>query len=151
MPQDDFDDLLHSPRPVRRRGVDKRSEKAILNDTLVDVSALPRTIAWRNNTGQAWQGERLKFYPGTSIPVPPGIVVLKDARTVNFGLPGSPDILGATCGKPLGIEVKDQDGRQSGIQRNFQAAWEKAGGIYLLVRSAREAVVPIRDILSSFS
>lgn len=163
MPQDDFDELLDDqfypgtriPTPPNRaeligarpsKGGDKQSEKAILNDTLVAVSALPETLVFRNNTGQAWQGNRLKFYPGTQIPVPPGIVVLSDARPVSFGLPGSADIIGAICGKPLAIEVKDRDGRQSGIQRNFETAWRKAGGIYLLVRSKMDALIPLRDI-----
>lgn len=131
---DEFEDLLGDPV------VDTRSEKAIQSDILVDVSALPETMAWRHNTGQAWQGIKLRFYPGTQTPVPPGHVLLKDARPVKFGLTGSADIIGATCGKPLAIEVKDEDGRQSTDQKNFQRAWERAGGIYLLVRSAAESV-----------
>jgi hypothetical protein len=117
----------------------KRSEKAILNDTLVAVSALPNTCVWRNNTGEAWQGQRVRFYPGTQIPVPVGTVVLVDARPVSFGLPGSGDILGASHGRPLSIEVKDATGRQSDVQKAFERAWRKAGGVYLLVRNPADA------------
>lgn len=130
----------------------KRSEKAIQNDTLSAVSALPDTICWRNNTGQAWAGKRERFYPGTTIPVPHGVVVLTGAQPVSFGLPGSGDILGASAGRPLSIEVKDATGRQSDQQKRFQAAWERAGGVYLLVRDPAEAVAaltadPLDDIL----
>lgn len=117
----------------------KRSEKAIQNDTLVSVSSLPQTMCWRNNTGEAWQGKRAKFYPGTTIPVPPGTVVLVEARPVKFGLTGSADILGATAGRPLAIEVKDATGRQEDDQVKFQRAWEAAGGVYLLVRDPEDA------------
>lgn len=117
----------------------KRSEKAIQNDVLVKVTALPETMAWRNNSGEAWQGKRARFYPGTDIPVPPGTVVLVDARPVSFGLTGSADIIGATAGRPLAIEVKDATGRQSEEQIRFQVAWEKVGGLYLLVRDPDDA------------
>jgi len=116
-----------------------RSEKAIQNDTLVAVTALPETIAWRNNTGQAWAGKRLHFYPGTTTPVPSGIVVLSGAQPITYGLPGSGDILGASVGRPLSIEVKDATGQQSEQQVAFQRAWEAAGGVYMLVRDPEDA------------
>lgn len=112
------------------------SEKKILNDTLVKVSALPETFIWRNNTGTAWQGEEVATYPGTSIPVPPGVKVLVNARPVSFGLPGSPDIIGTSRGRAIGIEIKAALGRQSTVQRNFERAWRAAGGEYILDRDA---------------
>ena len=121
----------------------KRSEKAIQNDTLVAVTALPDTMAWRQNTGTAWQGERARFYPGTQIPVPPGVVVLVGARPISFGLEGSSDIIGATAGRPLAIEVKDAVGRQREAQILFQAAWERVGGVYLLVRDPADAAARV--------
>lgn len=120
-----------------------RSEKSILNETVVEVSALPGTMCWRNNTGQAWAGKRARFYPGTTTPVPPGVVVLTNARPVSFGLPGSSDILGASQGVPLAIETKAAAGRQDEQQELFQAAWEKAGGLYVLARTPDEAVASI--------
>lgn len=121
-----------------------RSEKAILNDTLVAISAEPETIAWRNNTGQAWQGKRQNLRVGEMVRVIQGMVVLGEARPITFGLPGSGDILGASAGRPLSIEVKDATGRQSDIQKRFEVAWVRAGGIYLLVRSPEEAVEALR-------
>lgn len=121
-----------------------RSEKSVQNDALVAVSALPETMCWRNNTGTAWQGERLKFYPGTEISVPPGIVVLRNPRPISFGLPGSGDILGASCARPVAIEMKATRGTQSEQQERFERAWVRAGGLYILARSAEEAVTGLR-------
>lgn len=135
-----------------------RSEKAILNDTLVAVSAEPETIAWRNNTGQAWAGGRVGLItgqvitisdpkggrPARHITVTQSTTLLLNSQPITFGLPGSGDILGASAGRPLSVEVKDATGRQSDIQKRFEAAWVRAGGIYLLVRSPEEAVAALR-------
>ncbi len=116
-----------------------QSEKGVLNEILVDLSSLPETMIWRHNTGMAWQGRRLSCFPGTRTPVPANIVLLEDARPVRFGLEGSGDAIGATAGRPLAVEAKDATGRQRDQQKRFQAAWERAGGIYILARSAQDA------------
>jgi hypothetical protein len=54
------------------------SEKRILAEGLCLVSALPRVLAWRNNTGQAWQGQRVVVPIGAMVCMRPGMVVLKD-------------------------------------------------------------------------
>lgn len=113
-----------------------RSEKAILNDTLVKVSALPETIIWRNNTGTAWAGRRVNVRPGQTLVVKPGMTIIMDAQPISFGLPGSGDAMGASAGRPLAIETKDATGRQTQEQKDFQAAWEAAGGVYILGRDA---------------
>jgi hypothetical protein len=116
------------------------SEKSILNDTLVAVSAVPETLAYRNNTGSAWQGRRVDVSPGQTVVVQPGMVILAAARFISFGLPGSADIMGASGGRPLAIETKTLTGTQQELQRNFERAWIRAGGLYILVRSPQEAV-----------
>jgi len=45
---------------------------------------------------------------------------------------------------PLAIEVKSVTGRQSPAQREFQAAWEESGGLYLLVRSVDDLRAGLR-------
>lgn len=122
-----------------------RSEKAIQNDTLVALSAEPDTLVWRNNTGQAWQGQRIERPIGSTVKIEPGMVILRNARPVTFGLPGSPDIIGVSGGIPLGDEIKTLTGRQAQMQRNFQARWEQCGGLYLLSRSPEEAVQALRQ------
>ena len=46
--------------------------------------------------------------------------------------PGIADYLGCYEGKAVAIEVKAPGGKQSPKQKEFQAAWETAGGIYCL-------------------
>lgn len=116
-----------------------RSEKAIQNDILMDLSALDGGVFWRNNTGQAWQGQRAQSAPGAYVKIEPGMVVLKNARPIDFGLKGSADIMGAYCGRPVAVEVKKEGGHQEIVQRYFEKAWVKAGGLYVLARSMDEA------------
>ena len=71
---------------------------------------------------------------------------------VRYGLNGSPDIIGVTpvtvtaemvgrtVGVAVGIEVKTDTGRQSQQQKNFQVAFTKAGGVYILARSVDDAI-----------
>lgn len=121
-----------------------RSEKAIVNAALVEVSALPRTMVWRNNTGMAWQGDKLPTRVGQTVVVKPGMVVLLDARPITFGLPGSADLLGASGGRPVALEGKRRLGKQAEQQQRFQDAWERAGGLYGVFRSEAEAVAIVR-------
>lgn len=122
-----------------------RSEQAILHDTLIGVSALPETIVWRHNTGMAWQGREVEARVGDEIRVMPGMKILFEARPVRFGLEGSGDIIGACGGRPVAIETKKPvSGRQRETQGNFERAWVKAGGIYLLVNDPSDAVAALR-------
>ena len=72
--------------------VDDRSEKAIQNDILVDMSGWESTMVFRNNTGMAWQGVKQKVRVGDVVTVTPGMVILKAARPVKFGLEGTADL-----------------------------------------------------------
>lgn len=117
-----------------------RSEKAIQNDILMELSALDRGIFWRNNSGQAWQGLPVDMAPGGYIRVESGMVVLKQARPIRFGLEGSADIVGAYGRRPIAVEVKKEGGRQRRTQGYFEEAWVKSGGIYVLARSVEEAM-----------
>lgn len=104
------------------------SETVILKDILV---ALPRDGLWyRRNTGAA-----------------------RDARTgrlVRFGLPGMADIGGIYRGRAVEIEVKTEKGKQSQPQRNWQAAVERAGGIYILARSVNDVMDVLERIPNAY-
>ena len=52
---------------------------------------------------------------------------------------------GCPWGRGAAIETKSATGRQSPAQSEFQAKWEKAGGLYLLVRSAQELKEKLTD------
>ncbi len=94
-------------------------ESRILADVLVAVSALPGAMFWRNNSG---------------------LLFSRAGHRVRASVPGAPDILGVYRGRAIGIETKSERGRQSTQQRRFQLAFERAGGLYLLARSASEAL-----------
>lgn len=122
----------------------ERSEKAILNDTLIAITALPGVMAWRNNTGQAWQGRPVNAGVGQMIRVKPGMKILEDARPIRFGLPGSGDIIGVQRGRGFTFEMKSATGRLEKSQPAFARAWKAAGGLYGLPRSVEEALAVLR-------
>lgn len=87
--------------------------ETLVNKILLRYGATPYLRIWKNNTGAVKAGTRF----------------------VKFGLKGSGDILGITCGgKFIAIEVKTGTGRQSPEQKAFQSMVEKFGGIYILAR-----------------
>ena len=60
-------------------------------------------------------------------------------RFMRFGSTGSPDFLVWKDGKSYGIEIKGSAGEQSPEQRAWQLAFEKEGGIYILVKKLDDA------------
>lgn len=57
-------------------------------------------------------------------------------RAIRSAPDGTPDLLGVMApGKAFAIEVKAGRGQQRDAQKNWQKAWEKRGGIYILARS----------------
>lgn len=125
---DDFESLLG------------RSEHAIQNDALMGITALSDTMAYRQNTGSAWQGVPVNVPPGEYVRVLPGMKILAQARPIDFGLEGAGDITGHRRGRAFQVEMKTATGRQRRAQETFEKAWVKRGGIYILARSAGEAV-----------
>jgi hypothetical protein len=85
----------------------------LVNKLLLAVS--PFGLAWSNPTG----------------------ALKTDDRFIRFGLPGSSDILlvKAPDGRLVAIEAKVGRDEWRKKQRNFAAAVERAGGIYILARS----------------
>lgn len=98
-------------------------ESEILADVLVKLTAIPGVIAFRNNSG---------------------LFFTKTGRPVRASVKGAADILGAARGVPLAVETKTAIGRQSKAQKNFQAAWELAGGLYILARSFDDVAAALR-------
>lgn len=115
------------------------SEKRVLAETLIELSAMPQSLLWRHNTGQAWQGRRVEGRIGSMVRLEPGMAVLRNAHPVRFGLEGSADIIGVIRGHALAVETKTESGKQRDAQIMFERAWVKAGGIYILARSAEES------------
>lgn len=133
----DFDDLL---------GPDTRSEHAILNDVLVGVTALSDTVAYRQNTGTAWQGRPVDVPPGEYVRVTPGMKILAEARPIEFGFPGAGDVVGQRRGKAFQIETKTATGSQRTTQETFERLWTKRGGIYILARDVDQCLTRLRKV-----
>lgn len=96
------------------------SETRILGDVLSALKGLAGGKFWRNNTGAAW-------LPGAK-------------RPVKFGEPGSADILGCFLGRGVAIECKTAQGRLSPVQKLWRAAFEAAGGLYIVARCVADAL-----------
>ena len=101
------------------------NEAVIQAEILLAIGRLPGSMFWRSNTG--------------ALPD-------KTGRVIRFGLVGSPDILGCYMGRFVGIEVKTKTGKQRDAQVNFQRAFERAGGVYVLARSPDDALNALRDL-----
>lgn len=107
------------------------SESAILNQTLVVVTAIPDDIYYRQNSGL--------FFTREGRPVRAAVPGAGDIIGVHRILI-TPEMVGRHIGLAVSLETKTQTGRQSAQQRAFQRAWERAGGLYLIVRSPDEAL-----------
>ena len=55
-------------------------------------------------------------------------------RFIRVGMPGASDLIGTINGKPVACEVKVGRDRQRPDQAKFQAAWEAAGGVYVIAK-----------------
>ena len=57
--------------------------------------------------------------------------------------PGTADLLGVVKCCAVAIEVKAGKDRQGERQKNFQACWVRAGGVYLICRSVQETMAAL--------
>lgn len=53
---------------------------------------------------------------------------------------GAPDLLVIVRGVPMGLELKTDRGAQSDEQEAVEAAWNAAGGVYVVAHGLREAL-----------
>ena len=100
------------------------ADDGIVPDVLVAVSSLPESLFYRNNTGA---GEM-------------------HGRWIAFGLKGSGDIMGCRRGRAVAIECKARRGRLARQQKDFRAAWERAGGLYVVARSVDDALKALANV-----
>ena len=59
-------------------------------------------------------------------------------RHVRSAQDGTADIVGCICGVPVAIEIKHGKDTQSQAQKDWQQAWHKAGGVYMLGISVKQ-------------
>lgn len=101
-------------------------ESDIQSLILIYVTSLPGSYFWRQNTG-VFNDEQGR-------------------RRVRACPKGTPDIIGALKGRFIAIEVKRGKGGVHTVdQKNWQRNCERAGGLYILARSAYDVYDRLRD------
>lgn len=67
-----------------------------------------------------------------------GLLLGADGRRVRAAMPGAADIIACFYGIFVAVECKTTSGRQSAAQRRYQDAVQRAGGMYVLMRSVND-------------
>ena len=114
------------------------SEKNTQNAALLLVGARHDVMIWRNQTGKflSMDGQRVVKVgnPGAADAI--GVV----AVTI------TPDMVGKTIGVAIAPEFKARRGKQADEQKDWQAAFERRGGVYRLIRQPEELVTMVEDV-----
>jgi hypothetical protein len=113
---------------------DATTEDAVKKGILVELSRRG-FLVWRNNSGSLFQS-----FPAGMLH---GRQVFYRGRLVQFGLEGSPDILGfcRLCGLLVAVEVKrPRGGVVSDVQLAFAAQVAPSGAFYGVARTVAQAV-----------
>ena len=95
-----------------------------IQKSIIDYLTIKKVFFWRQNSGA---------------------VVTESKRFIRMGITGAPDIFIVKNGQIIGLEIKTLKGRQNENQKNFQEMFEKAGGIYYLVRSLDDVIKVIHN------
>jgi len=108
-------------------------EADIMRRIMIRASELGARV-FRNNTGQAWQGEVTQLANGD--------VLIRNPRPVRMGLcKGSSDLIGWNkAGRFVALEVKRPGGRPTPDQGLFISVVRGSGGIGSVVHS--DSVLP---------
>jgi hypothetical protein len=92
---------------------------------------------------EGYQAERIStqgtYIEGEKIKVGENERQLKGKYIPTQGTKGSADISATIRGRSVKIEIKQKD-RQSEVQKQYQESIERAGGVYIIVRSFDEFV-----------
>ena len=96
--------------------------------TLVAVTALQRGMFWRQNAGT--------------------FRTMDGKRVVKVSANGVADIMGCYLGHAVAIETKTATGPMRETQKNFRAAWVRAGGIYIIARSPGAALTALAALVA---
>lgn len=100
-------------------------ENATKNAILSYLNMQQNCFAWSSNTG------------GMKTP---------SGGWINFGFPGSPDVLCCYHGLFVGVEVKTAKGRQNNNQEKFEVKIRGARGVYILARSVQDVINRLEEI-----
>jgi hypothetical protein len=124
-----------------------KEETVIQSEILAEIGALPGVLVER------LQPLTVMFCVKCNAPVRPRSEPCpyckgSARRKVTAGPKGSPDIRCTVAGRALAIEVKTDTGRLSPEQRRWRDAHEAAWGLYVVARSAAEALEAVRAAMS---
>ena len=138
------------------RTEEKHSEDYIVRDAIPEiVKACPGALVMRNEANAV-----TKFYQAVLFRIDEMVpafargaakAAAKEAfdrisPMIKYGLGvGSADVIVCYRGRFIGLEFKSEDGRHKDKQRIWQAAVERAGGRYRVVRSVEEAVAAVSE------
>lgn len=107
-----------STRIIREQNIARHN--ALVGEIILAIN--PRFgVFWKNETGAAYT----------------------NGRMIKYGLVGSADILGCMNGRFVAIEVKTGNGKLSDVQKNFKAAIEKNGGVFVVGRSVKQVFLEL--------
>lgn len=108
-----------------------RETREVQTPAMLAVGTRPDVLVWRQQSGL------FRVYDNPKRVVQIGEAGIADAGMI-VAVTITPEMVGRTVGVAVQPEFKTKTGRQSEAQRNWQAAVEKRGGVYALVRSADE-------------
>ena len=108
-----------------------RETRTVQNPALIAVGARPDVLAWRQQSGL------FRAYDDPSSLVRVGQPGMADSLAI-VSIEITPEMIDKRIGVAVAAEFKTKTGRQSEAQRNWQAAFERRGGVYAVVRSADE-------------
>lgn len=118
-----------------------RETREAQNPALLAVGARPDVLVWRQQSGV------FRSYNDPQRVVRIGVPGIADSLAV-VAVTITPDMVGKTIGVAVAPEFKTSSGRQSQPQKDWQAAFEKRGGVYRVVRSAAEMLGLVADVQS---
>jgi hypothetical protein len=116
-----------------------REVREAQNPSLLAVGMRPDVLVWRQQVGVF----RAMDNPDRIVKV--GVPGMADSGMV-VAVVVTPEMVGKTIGVMVQPEYKTAKGRQREAQKDWQAAVEKRGGIYRLVRSAEEMTQLVADV-----
>ena len=127
------------------------TEAQVQADVLRYLAGRRDCLVWRNNTGSV-AGIVSRIVKAL---IAIGMRQAADAvqRIANdlglhmsFGLPGSADVNVVLRGRFVAVECKSPTGTQSDLQRAYQSAVERHGGLYILARSAADVAAALETL-----
>jgi hypothetical protein len=130
MPDNEFDSTLKEIDRRQTKKLPQPTEHEIQSSILERLGLLSGAFFWRENSGlmQVGTPDKKRFF--------------------RAGTPGIPDIMGVYKGRPVGIEVKRPNKKQSIDQRAFQQRFDQVGGIYIVCTDSTQIVAQIEAALN---